>query len=255
MENILSASENSGTVKRVVVTQAGAGFVNPDDGFLDNKMDKVINEHTPINTKVAAFRPPLLSPHHAYCGAKAYCMSFLNSLKSRSPPLPFSIVQVIPGTVIGPSELHTTPHEAKASMDRMSQALLFNTPKAQYCFGFVHVEDCAKVHVEALDEVSVPDVDIPEWFIAGGTGEDGKGIEELWREVGEMVEREFEHEVGEGLFTVGRENWPVNMPYRVENEMTRRMVLGGGKFKSLVECVRDVAGWYKQLDQVEKENK
>ena len=44
MENILSAAEKSGTVRRVVFTQAGAALVNPDDGdILGTKMDEVLN--------------------------------------------------------------------------------------------------------------------------------------------------------------------------------------------------------------------
>jgi hypothetical protein len=44
MENILSAAEKSGTVRRIVFTQAGAAFVNPDDGdTLGTRMDQVLN--------------------------------------------------------------------------------------------------------------------------------------------------------------------------------------------------------------------
>lgn len=44
MENILSAAEKSGTVRRVVFTQAGAALVNPNDGdTLGTKMDEVLN--------------------------------------------------------------------------------------------------------------------------------------------------------------------------------------------------------------------
>lgn len=44
MENILSAAERSGTVKRIVFTQAGAGLVNPDDGdTLGTRMEEVLD--------------------------------------------------------------------------------------------------------------------------------------------------------------------------------------------------------------------
>jgi hypothetical protein len=44
MENILSAAEKSGTVRRIVFTQAGAALVNPDDGdTLGTRMDQVLN--------------------------------------------------------------------------------------------------------------------------------------------------------------------------------------------------------------------
>ena len=47
MNNILSAAEKSGTVRRIVFTQAGAGLVNPDDGdTLGTRMDKTFDGNT-----------------------------------------------------------------------------------------------------------------------------------------------------------------------------------------------------------------
>jgi hypothetical protein len=44
MENILSAAQKSGTVKRIVFTQAGAGLVNPEDrDALGNTMEQVLD--------------------------------------------------------------------------------------------------------------------------------------------------------------------------------------------------------------------
>jgi nucleoside-diphosphate-sugar epimerase len=44
MENLLSAATKSGTVRRVVFTQAGAALVNADDGdTLGTRMEQVLN--------------------------------------------------------------------------------------------------------------------------------------------------------------------------------------------------------------------
>lgn len=206
-------------------------------------------ESVKINPHSAAFRPPLKSPHHAYCGAKAYCMSYL---QARRHKYPFSIVQVIPGTVLGPSELINTASEAYSQMDRMSKALLFNEMKPRYAFGFVHIEDCARVHVEALDEHKIPENEIPDWFVAAAATEEGQSAMEIWKGVGDMVEKEFVGQVQEGLFTVGRDNLPINIPYKVSSRLTERMLLGGNKFRGLVECVREVAKWYVDLVEEEK---
>ncbi|KAF2477661.1 NAD(P)-binding protein [Lindgomyces ingoldianus] len=247
MEEILSAAEKSDTVKRVVFTQAGAALVSTDDGdTLGTKMDKVLD----VNPDAAAFQPPLPSVHHAYSGAKAYCMTYLHSHSRKSGA--FSIVQVIPGTVIGPSELVSSASDALAQMDRMSKALLFNGATPRYGFGFVHVEDCARVHVEALDEEKVQGEDIPDWFIAAATMEEGKDGPRIWKEAGDTVEREFAEEMRNGVFIVGRENLPTNMPFRVDSRMTEEMLLGGRKFRSLEECVREVGQWYSGLVQNEK---
>lgn len=43
-KNLIEAAENSGTVKRIVVTQAGAGLVDAGDGdTLGRRMDRVMN--------------------------------------------------------------------------------------------------------------------------------------------------------------------------------------------------------------------
>lgn len=208
----------------------------------------MIPEYVKINATSAAFRPPLPSPHHAYCGAKAYCMTYLHSLQTHpQSKAPFSIIQIIPGTVIGPSELITTSSEAYAQMDRMSKALLFNEAKPRYAFGFVHVQDCAAAHIAALDEEEVPEREVPNWFIAASSNEEGNEGRDVWREVGDVVEEEFGEEVERGLFTVGRENVPVNMPYRIDSTLTESMLLGGGKFRSLGESVKEVGKWYSSL--------
>jgi nucleoside-diphosphate-sugar epimerase len=246
MKTILSAAEKSGSVKRVVFTQAGAGLVDPDKGdTLGTGMDQVIDEYVNIDAHSAGLRPPIKSPHHAYCGAKAYCMQYL---QERSGQFPFSIAQIIPGTVIGPSELVSTAADAKAHMDRMSKAILFNDMKPRYAFGFVHVDDCAAIHIEALDESKAPVDRIPKWFVAAATTEK-KTLEEIWKGVGDVIEKEFGKEVEEGVFKIGRENLPINVPFRVDSALTENMLLDGKKMRGIDECVKIVAKWYLELVQ------
>lgn len=173
-------------------------------------------------------------------------MTYLKSLKT-TEKLPFSIIQVIPGTVIGPSELINSATEAEAHMDRMSRALLFNDPKPRYAFGFVHIDDCAGVHIESLDEEKVPESDIPDWFIAAACSEKGKDGRELWKEVGDALEKTFEEEVKKKRFTIGRTNVPINMPFYVDSTLTKTMLLGGAKFRRFAESVKEVGSWYVKL--------
>ncbi|ORY02577.1 3-beta hydroxysteroid dehydrogenase/isomerase family protein [Clohesyomyces aquaticus] len=254
MENILSAATKAGTVKRIVFTQAAAALVSVDKGdSYGTCMESVLDEFVPVSEQSSNTRPPLPSVHHAYSSAKANCMTHLRSLQA-SHSLPFSIVQVIPGTVIGPSELITTPTSALATMDRMSKALLFNAHTPRYAFGFVHVADCAAVHIEALNTTKVRDSAIPHWFVAAATTEgDVKNGKEVWRRTGEMVEREFKREIGEGMVSVGRERCPVNMPFRVDSKMTERVLLAGERMRGLEECVREVGEWYLGLVRGERE--
>jgi nucleoside-diphosphate-sugar epimerase len=173
-------------------------------------------------------------------------MTYLNDLQ-RSKKLPFDIVQVIPGTVIGPSEFVTTRSQALKHIDRQTKALLFDDMKPRYAFGFVHVQDCARIHIEALDEQKVKSKNLPPWFIAAATSEEGVTGEQLWAKAADMFEQEFEEEVKEVIFKVGRSKTPINMPYRVDSGFTEGTLLYGETMRGFEECVREVANWYLRL--------
>ena len=247
MKNVLSSAKASGTVTRVVFTQAGAGLVDSEVGDTYGRdMALVLNEHVKVNAESLTYRPPLASSHQAYCAAKAQCMEYLDQLR-RSDAMPFSIVQVIPGTVIGPSELATTVEEAVKTLDRQTKALIFDNNTPRYAFGFVHVQDCARVHIEALDEEKVKAADLPPWFIAAATTEEGLNGYQVWAKAVDMVEKDFKIELKSGIFRVGKERVPINMPYRVDSRETERVLLGGEKIRGLEDSVREVARWCAQL--------
>lgn len=247
MKNVLSSAKSSETVTRVVFTQAGAGLVDSEVGDTYGRgMTHVLDEHVKVNAESLAYHPPLSSAHQAYCAAKAQCMHYLNQLRL-SNTMPFSIVQVIPGTVIGTSEFVQTMEEARKHMDRQTRALVFDDNTPRYAFGFVHVQDCARVHVEALNEEKVSAEVIPPWFVAAATTEEGLDGHQVWAKAADMVEREFRSEVEKGIFKIGRERVPVNIPYRVDSTATEKMLLDGTKIRGLENSVEEVARWYGQL--------
>lgn len=199
------------------------------------------------------YSPPLQTPHRAYCAAKAQCMTYLNEI-SRRPDTPFDIVQVIPGTVIGTSEFATTASQALSHMDRQTKALLFDDMKPRYAFGFVHVEDCAKVHIEALDASkanSSRGTKPPPWFVAAATVQQGTTGEALWNAAADTIEDTFREEVASGVFKIGRNKVPTNMPYRVDSRQTERSLLDGERIKGLLDSVKEVAQWYLELKKKE----
>lgn len=134
-------------------------------------------------------------------------------------------------------------------MDRQTKALLFDNMKPRYAFGFVHVDDCARVHVDALNEENVKSEEVPRWFIAAGRSEEGVGGEEVWKTVGDMVESEFKEDVENGVFRLGKDKVPINMPYRIDSRLTERVVLGGERMRGFPECVSEVARWYLGLPE------
>jgi nucleoside-diphosphate-sugar epimerase len=176
-------------------------------------------------------------------------MTYLAELQA-SHKLPFSIAQIIPGTVIGPSETCTTSEQARVHVDRQSKALLFDDTAPRYAFGFVHVQDCARIHIEALDE-KVGSENLPKWYVAAGTVEEGVDGQKLWNSVADMIERDFADEVKSGTFKVGRQKVPINMPFRVDSRTTEKMLLSGDKIRGLEDSVREVAEWYIELRRKE----
>ncbi|KAI0571906.1 NAD-binding-10 multi-domain protein [Pyrenophora tritici-repentis] len=239
-KNLVKAAEKAGTIKRVVFTQAGAGLVDSEDG---DTLGTCMDQQVEVSKTSLEYKPPLKSPHNAYTAAKAQCMDYLAHTQVTGQ-LGFSIVQIIPGTVIGPSEFCDTAEEALAHMDRQTKALLFDDVPPRYAFGFVHVQDCAKIHIEALDEEKVKSEDLPKWFVAAGTVEEGIDATQLWNAAADMIEKEFGDEVNTGLFKVGRTKVPINAPFRADSQLTEELLLGGGRIRGLEESVREVARWY-----------
>lgn len=253
MKNVLSSARSSRTVQRIVFTQAGAGLVDSEVGDTYGRdMTRILDEHVKVNHASLTYQPPLASAHQAYCAAKAQCMDYLDQLRLKKT-MPFSIVQVIPGTVIGTSEFIKTAEEAKNYMDRQTRALIFDDNTPRYAFGFVHVNDCARVHIEALDQDKVKDGDIPPRFVAAATTEEGVDGQQVWSRAIKLIESEFASEIDKGVFAVGGERTPINMPYRVDSRMTEDMLLGGETMKGFEESVREVADWYVQLIAKERE--
>lgn len=247
MKNVLLSAKSSGTVKRIVFTQAGAGLVDSEVGDTYGcGMTQVLDEHVKADAASLNYRPPLTSAHQAYCAAKAQCMESLDRLRLTNT-MPFSIAQVIPGTVIGTSEFVNTAEEARQHMDRQTRALIFNDNTPRYAFGFVHLQDCAQVHIEALNEEKVKDDDVPAVFVAAATTEEGLNGEQVWAKAVRMIEKDFASGIEKGMFRVGKERTPTNMPYRVDSRMTEKMLLGGKAIRGLEESAREVACWYAQL--------
>ena len=135
-------------------------------------------------------------------------------------------------------------------MDRQSKALLFDDMTPRYAFGFIHVEDCARIHIEALDE-RIRSEDLPTWYVAAGTVEPGIDGEKLWNDAADMIELDFGNEVKTGAFRVGRGKVPINMPFRADSSVTENMLLSGDKIRGLKDSVKEVAQWYVELKKKE----
>jgi hypothetical protein len=183
-------------------------------------------------------------------------MTEILALRS-SPTWPqhIKLIQVIPGTVIGPSLLYTSPAEAKGHMDRFTLSLLFAPqPVARFCFGTVSVRDCADVHVAALDPAKFSDesLDKVKFLVAAAsTPKDSVGkvkpAQQIWKDVAMRLRKAFEKDAENDTFRIS-DQIPENMPFEVQSVWTENRVWDGQrKFTDFGTSVEEVGKWYLTL--------
>lgn len=106
-------------------------------------------------------------------------------------------------------------------------------------FGLVHVDDCARVHVGALNTAKIHGNQI--LMCAWNTV--GKSAEKFWQDALEKVENVFPRDIENKVFELGRE--PFRMLMQVDSTKTEELF--EFKFKNFSEQVLGVSEWYSGL--------
>jgi nucleoside-diphosphate-sugar epimerase len=100
-------------------------------------------------------KPPLgpyPSPSHAYRSGKARALNAADEFMSTHKPH-FTLVNIMPGFVFGAHELATETDAGTHGSNKILMSILGKKGRAEGCVGtVVHVDDVARIHVQALDQ-------------------------------------------------------------------------------------------------------
>jgi nucleoside-diphosphate-sugar epimerase len=229
---LLRAASKSPSVKRVVITSSVV-ILNPPDGKPagpDDLAPLPVVEEIPMN------------PWMAYRASKILASAAVRDFIAKEKPR-FDVVEVLPAYVQGFNEPVTS---AKELVDRPSSnctMILFalghkeTTPRP---VDFVHVEDVAEVHVDAMEAEHVTS---GERFIASYP----RPFE--WAEVEESIRKLFPEEVKNGILPLGGEITGFTIGLDVSKTVERF----GIHFRGLDDMVQSLIGQY--VDLVKKEKK
>lgn len=233
--SILSAAIKTPGIKRIVITSSEVAII-PWEEFISKEVDTVFTDTYQIPFPAG----PYNNAFEAYSASKVRALVATKEFVEREKP-EWDVINIMPSFVIGDNEMVTDP--AKISDGTVSAAF------AQVLGGdsgwgavpstSVHVEDVARLHVEALN----PAIPGNQSFLAVSEGERGT----RWEEALEIVRRNFPKAVESGVL----KNNGTAKTKRTKVDASRTERVFGWKFQSYEEQVKSVARQYLGLVGVE----
>ncbi|RHZ70718.1 hypothetical protein CDV55_106133 [Aspergillus turcosus] len=227
---ILESAKKAGTVKRVVLTSSIVANI-PFANFIGQGDDRVFDADSRIDNPSG----PYQFEFQAYAAGKAVALNEAESWQREQKP-GFDIIKVLPGWIFGRDELSTTADDLKSGSNSVLLSFLTGNQSDQPFNGnSAHVDDCAKVHVLALD----PAVKENESFVVSSDGVNGM----QWSDAIEVVKRFFPDAVADGrLKTTGKQP---TLLLRIDAQKTEETF--GFKLAGYEEQVKSLVGQYLQM--------
>ena len=229
--SVLSSALKQPSVKRVVITASQAA-VTPLTAYMGQDHGVI----TP-GFKVTSDSLPKEYPNYfvAYAVSKILAYNHTSEFIEKEKPK-FTVISVMPTFVIGKNELATTPEAVNGGSNSIAMNVLLGIQNpAGMTATTVHVDDVAKIHIEALD----PKIQGNRNFGANCNGTDG--IE--WDSAIETVKEHFPKAVESGVFPLGGSQKSNPLPF----DATETEKVLGFKFKSFEEQIISLAGWYAEV--------
>lgn len=219
--NILASALKTPSLKRLIITSAiVANMPYPPPS------DLLITAESRVATPT--LDGPYTEAFTAYCASKISTLNTTDEFFKKHNP-PFSIVNIIPGLVIGRDEKATGTTSLLTGTNRLLLALVtgqsFNGPRLA---GAAHVNDVAKVHLLALKDDKIK-----------GREDFGVTSPMLYDDAWEIIKKHFPKAVEEGTFTQGHQSSLV-----VNWDAGKTQERFGFKFQTWEDMVVDVATQY-----------
>lgn len=142
---MLEAARRAKTVQRVVITSSIVALMPVAH------MEGAERRTTPVrpDSRTDLIEEPYESEFTAYTASKVAALHAAESWVAKEDP-DFDLVHLHPGFVLGRNELATTPVEAMKGTNAVVLAMLLGKKFGPYAGATVHVQDVARVHVQAL---------------------------------------------------------------------------------------------------------
>ncbi|KAK3347638.1 hypothetical protein B0H65DRAFT_152164 [Neurospora tetraspora] len=226
--NILDAAEQSGTVRRVVFTSSIAAIVpiSQMEGEEAREQPVLPEDRIPVDPG------PYKSEFAAYAASKCRALQVAEEYMETERPF-FDAVYIHPGFVLGANTAATTEKEAMKGTNSMLAALLLGHNQGVYAGVSVHVEDVARVHVEALS----PKILGGQSFILGE--------QVRWTDAIDIAEKEFPELFASKLLTTSGYYQTVSIP--IDTSLTRDTF--GMDFISFADQVKSMVQHWAKVRQ------
>jgi nucleoside-diphosphate-sugar epimerase len=226
--SILNSALKFPSIIRVVITSSITAVIPPAVFFT--------GDATTIYNSSSRIRPlptgPWSDPRIAYLHAKTLALDATETFQKEKKPK-FTIVNFMPGYVVDRNELATNLKTLGTGSNRIVVGIISGvvapSPSPN---GVVHIDDVARIHVEALDSSKVRGN--RDFILSAGVEryDDAEGI----------VRKAYPDAVGNGLLELGGSTPTTRMIVDI-----RETVEVFGEFKTYEEMVKSVAGQYIEL--------
>lgn len=228
---MLESAKKAGTVKRVVLTSSVVANI-PFANFIGQGEDNVFDADSRIENPSGPFQ----FEFQAYSAGKAVALNEAEAWHKKHQP-GFDLIKVLPGWIFGRDELSTTADDFKTgSTNSVLMGLLTGNQSDQPLNGnSAHVDDCAKIHVLALD----PMIKGNQSFVVSSDGDNGM----KWEDAIDTVKKTFPGAVADGrLKTTGKQP---SLLVRISAQKTEDTF--GFKLAAYDEQVKSLVGQYLEV--------
>jgi nucleoside-diphosphate-sugar epimerase len=183
--NLLSSALSTPSTQRIVMTSSIVAimpFAIPGTGDTSTT-------YTPSSRVSNPPMGPYPSPSHAYRSGKARALNAADEFMSTHNPH-FTLINIMPGFVFGAHELATEKDAGTHGSNKILMSILGKKGRTEGCVGtVVHVDDVARIHVQALDQE----------LVVGNKSFLATSLTEDLDEAKEIVRRCYREEVERGV--------------------------------------------------------
>jgi nucleoside-diphosphate-sugar epimerase len=228
--SMLEAAKKSHTVQRVVITSSLTALVSFEQ--LTGQEERPANMPIRPHDRVPFVSGPYMSEFEAYAASKVAALLHAEDwIQENANTLSFDVIHLHPAFVEGRNDLATTPKAALTGTNKLLLGMVLGKKfEAPIAGATVHVDDVARVHVQALNQ-NVPGN--MSYILSHPTE---------WNDAQDIVQRHFSHAVEKRV--VPNCGFVETMELSIDVSLTEDVF---GPHMNFEEQVKSVVGHYVEL--------